>query len=243
MVLIFSRLSAEANKELRISPKKQASAKCSINAQAKTAQVRKTNSPNAKKMPTIGCKSPKKTTSPISSAADNVDNAYSSQVAQESNAIQTAKKLKRFLESNEPTASSSSQPDDMPVDEAAKRSNVGMSSTKMKTQKSHMLLKPIKKQKRAHEYQVSGDEEEKSDVKVHAECESQKEQEKYNVPEIQWTRDEDRLLLEQIKAGFDSNRQYIAEFAHRFPNKTQEHIRNRIDFLIDFLTKYRKMKK
>lgn len=235
---------------MRISPKKQAAAKCSINAQTKTAQVRKTNSPNAKKMPTIGCKSPKKTASPIASAADNVENACSPQMAQESNAIQTAKKLKRFLEIDEPTASTSSQPDDVvAVDEAAKRSNFEMSSTKMKSQKSHMLLKPIKKQKRAHEYQVSADEEEKTEeiakkgeVKVHSECDGQKELEKDNAPEIQWTKEEDRLLLEQIYAGLNSKRQYIAEFAHRFPNKSQEHIRNRIDFLIDFLTKLQNKK-
>lgn len=121
------------------------------------------------------------------------------------------------------------------------------------------MSRPIKKQKRAHDYHGSIDEDDQSnglskkcETNIENDIDSQKEQtqtqqpqpqqqQKDNnpPPEIQWTREEDRLLLEQIKAGFDSNSASIAEFAHRFPNKTQENIRSRIDFLIDFLTKLR----
>lgn len=216
-----------------MSPKKQAAAKCTTNAQSKTPQCRKLNSPNAKKVPTVGSKSPnsKKTTSPSSNHTDNLESISNFPPSQESNAIQTAKKLKRMLESSEATPST-------------------------KSQKTHMLSKPIKKQKRAHDYHGSGDEDENTDghskkyeTNVQNEINNQKEQQQQQQqqtvvkdnpqPEIQWTREEDRLLLEQIKAGFDSNSASIAEFAHRFPEKTEENIRNRIDFLIDFLTKLR----
>lgn len=220
---------------MRLSPKKQATAKCLANAQLKSSQVRKTGSPNAKKMPSTGCKSPnsKKTTSPVSSAPENLE---SISPPQDSNAIQTAKKLKRFLEACEPTPPSSQSAE-------TDRTNATASNAKTKLQQSHMLSKPIKKQKRAHEYHDSGDEAEhaeestkKDDTKVVTENETQKDIAR---PDIQWTREEDRLLLEQIKAGLDSNAEDITGFAQQFPNKTEEQIKDRLDFLIDFLTKLR----
>lgn len=237
-----------------MSPKKQAAAKCTTNTQAKTPQCRKLNSPNAKKVPTTGSKSPnnKKTTSPLSNNTENLDTNNSTfHPSQDSNAIQTAKKLKRILESNDLTASTSQTSD---VDDASKRATASITCTRTKSQKTHMMSRPIKKQKRAHDYHGSGDEEEiteghgkKSETNLQNEIDNGKEQHQQQhqnqkdnpQPEIQWTREEDRLLLEQIKAGFDSNSASIAEFAHRFPNKTQENIRDRIDFLIDFLTKLR----
>lgn len=238
-----------------MSPKKQAAAKCTTNTQAKTPQCRKLNSPNAKKVPTTGSKSPnnKKTTSPLSNNTENLDTNNSTfHPSQDSNAIQTAKKLKRILESSESTASTSQTSD---VDDASKRATTASTTcTRTKSQKTHMMSRPIKKQKRAHDYHGSGDEEEiteghgkKSETNLQNEIDNGKEQHQQQhqnqkdnpQPEIQWTREEDRLLLEQIKAGFDSNSASIAEFAHRFPNKTQENIRDRIDFLIDFLTKLR----
>lgn len=65
----------------------------------------------------------------------------------------------------------------------------------------------------------------------------QRNQKDNSQQEIKWTLEEDRLLLEQIKSGFDSNSADIAELAHRLPNKTQKNIRIRIDFLIDFILK------
>lgn len=210
----------------------------------KSAQVRKTNSPNAKKVSAIGWKSPnsKKTSSPISTAPDNTENV--GQIAHDSNAVQTAKKLKRILETNETPPSTSTQT--VEVDDASKRATTLTTSTKSKSQNSHMLLKPIKKQKRIHEYHDSGDEGEnaednvkKDDPKVNCETDAPKE---ISPPEIQWTREEDRMLLEQIKAGLDSNTADITEFSHQFPNKNQEQIRDRLGFLIDFLTKLRNKK-
>lgn len=261
ILILISRNASDPNRELRLSPKKHGSAKCSTNTQAKAAQCRKLNSPNSKKAPTAGSKSPnnKKTTSSQSINTDCVDGVNSLQPSLDSNAIQTAKKLKRILESNESTPSTSQTRD---IDEASKRTTHTSSCIKTKSQKTHMQSRPIKKQKRAHDYNGSGDEEETTEEHGHRvettiqnESDNQKEplqQQKQQPqsqpqhhqtdnpqPTIQWTREEDRLLLEQIKAGFDSNIASIAEFAHRFPNKTQENIRDRIDFLIDFLTKLR----
>lgn len=56
---------------------------------------------------------------------------------------------------------------------------------------------------------------------------------------ISWSRDEDRLLLEEIKKGLDDNAENIVEIEHRFPNKTVDQLRERVNFLIDFLTKLR----
>lgn len=240
-------MSSDASKELRLSPKKQAAAKLSTNTQTKASQVRKTSSPNAKKVPPLGCKSPnnKKTASPLSTNSEHMDGSPTFQPSQDSNAIQTAKKLKRILETSDPMPSSSHSNE---MEDSSKRPNILISSGKTKSQKSHMLSKPIKKQKRAHDYYDSGDEDEntesdtkKIEGKMKMECDNRKDQPPKDnpQPELQWTKNEDRLLLEQIKAGFDSNSESIAGFAHRFPNKTQDNIRDRIDFLIDFLTKLR----
>lgn len=224
-------------KEPKLSPKKQSITKSSTNPQAKSAHCRKINSPNAKKSALIGCKSPnyKKTASPM--APENIESGSSVQLLQES--IQTAKKLRRIIETNVPSTSSnlSNQTDD------AKRTNMAQCN-KIKSQKSHMLSKPIKKQKRAHEFYDSGDEGDnfgEQVKKVDSQVQQENANQNSNIPtEIQWTREEDRLLLEQIRAGIDSHIENITGFADRFPHKTQEQIRNRIDFLIDFLTKLRR---
>lgn len=160
-----------------------------LNAQPKATQIRKINSPNAKKTALDGSKSPAKK---IALEITPLEGGLISQtlLQQESSAIQTAKKLKRILSS----------------------------------QKCHMLSKPIKKQKRAHEYCVDETESVINDQKTNA------------IPEIQWTREEDRLLLEQIKAGLDSN---AVDIKTLIRSKTHDQIRDRVNFLIDFLTKLR----
>lgn len=180
-----------------------------LNAQPKATQVRKINSPNAKKIAFDGSKSPsnKKSVSPLSINPLNIEGGFISQtVQQESSAIQTAKKLKRILETNS-------------------------TDDKTKSQKSHMLSKPIKKQKRAHEYCSNSVDDETETVEIN----NINGQTTTTMPEIQWTREEDRQLLEQIKDGLDSN----AVDMNRFPNKTLDQIRDRYIFLIDFLTKLR----
>lgn len=52
-----------------------------------------------------------------------------------------------------------------------------------------------------------------------------------------WTREEDRLLLEHIKKGLEPNDKFIDNITHEFPNKTTDLIKLRVEFLIDFLTK------
>lgn len=227
-------MSAEnTNRELKLSPKKQAIAKCSTNLQAKLSHVRKTASPNTKKMTLGVCKSPnnKKTVSSIPSVSPNAESGCSFHLIQESNSVQTAKKLKRFLETSEQVSQSN------PISDASKRTNIVGAISKTKSQRSHM---PLKKQKREHEYYDSGDEKEtveefvkKDETKTQIRDGSQ---ETITHPtEIQWTREEDRLLLEQMKMDMDK----IAEIADRFPNKTQSQIKTRKDFLIDFLIKLR----
>lgn len=199
-----------------------------------------------------GCKSPnsKKTASSLTaSAPEHLEHTNQPQTPQDSIAIQTAKKLKRIIDSNKPTPSTSQT---IEVDDTSKRPTIVTPSAKGKSsQISHMQSKPIKKQKRVHEYHDSGDENEnvdevakKDEPKASSESEAPKENspQQQQQPDIQWAREEDRLLLEQIKAGLDSNAEDIAGFAHQFPNKTQEQIKHRIDFLIDFLTKFKNKK-
>lgn len=64
----------------------------------------------------------------------------------------------------------------------------------------------------------------------------QQQQNEKNNPQqdIQWTLEEDRLLLEQIKSGDLSD-----ELEHQLPNKTQVNIQDRIDFLVDYLIEWR----
>lgn len=240
------RLSAEnVNKEPKLSPKKQAIIKCSTSSNTKTTSTRKIPSPNAKKSAAIVSKSPnsKKTISPISLAPENIDCGFSGYLIQESNAIQTAKKLKRIIETNE----SSSSPSNLSnQSDESKRSNIVLQSNKNKSHKSHMLSKPIKKQKRAQEFYECVDKDENIQEKDKIEGTKEDREhgnQKLNAQlEIQWTREEDRLLLEQIRAGIDFHMENISGFADRFPQKTQEQIRDRIDFLIDFLTKLRNKK-
>lgn len=48
-----------------------------------------------------------------------------------------------------------------------------------------------------------------------------------NTSEIRWMREEDRIVLKQIK---DHSYENVAEFAHLLPNKTQNNIRDRVHF-------------
>lgn len=81
----------------------------------------------------------------------------------------------------------------------------------------------------------SGDEDENVDE---SKTQNDADDQKTNTPpEIQWTREEDRLLLEQMKAGLDPNVENITGFpavSRTKPKIRQNQIRNRIDFLIDF---------
>lgn len=181
-------MSSDANKEFKLSPKKQATARHSTIVQTKLPQVRKIKS---------GSKSPnnKRNVSLLSRAMQNEESGSTLQTVQQ----------------------------------------------EIKAAKSHMLSKPIKKQKRSHAYYDAGDEGElveefvKKDESI---APNDSDTQKTNtLLAIQWTREEDRLLLEQIKAGFDAEN--VTGFADQFPNKTQDQIRDRILFLIDFLTKLR----
>lgn len=156
----------------------------------------------------------------------------------ESNAIQTAKRLKKILEAPPSTSgqTSTSPPDDIKRVAAAQ-------TTKLK--KVVTATKPLKKQKRFQEMDIDqptqeatngNDDREKS--KNESEVSEKVEQTDTNeTPSITWSRDEDRLLLEQIKNGLHSNVDGNASIT--FPGKTPADIRARIDFLIDFLTQLR----
>lgn len=219
--------------------------------QPKIAQARKNPSPNAKSIG--GCKSPngkKATTSPLSNSHPSTSsmkepNPY------ESNAIQTAKKLKRMLEphSSNLIAGQQSEPEDVQANK--------------KVKKTQTIVKPIKKQKRLTEQdgnveqsQIESETIQAHDTIADGEGEGGKTppppppQQQQQLTEtlddrddispkcetkITWKSDEDRVLLEQIKNGFDFSDESIMKMAQRFPNKTSEHIRERVDFLIDFI--------
>lgn len=205
--------------------------------------MRKLGSPNAKKV--VNCRSPnsKKTTSPQQQQQLPLTLADAQPTADTSNALQTARKLKKMLESTSPSAECDEPATKVPGD-SAKRSNL----------KRAQATKPLKKQKRIHDETIGNELNEpgpshhqphahepeptraprptqETDAKVDAAAEA--------AEKISWSRDEDRLLLEEIKNGLDDNIENISAIAHRFPNKTADQLRDRVDFLIDFLTKLR----
>lgn len=235
-------------KELKLSPKKQATLKCLTNIiQPKIGQVRKNPSPNAKSVG--GCKSPngKKTTTSTQTNDQPSTSSIKEPNSHESNAIQTAKKLKRMLEPNSSNiiTDQSSEPEDI--------------QSYKKAKKPHSIVKPIKKQKRlieqdgnVEQLQIGSETVQADDTitdgavegvrtppqptelidnrdEILPKCENQ------NITKITWTSDEDRVLLEQIKNGFDFSDESIMKMVQRFPNKTSETIRERVDFLIDFI--------
>lgn len=215
---------------------------------SKSGQTRKLGSPNTKKA--TNCRSPNnKKTSPQQQAT--IENAPNPDT---SNAIQTARKLKKMFESGS-TADG---------DEVSKGTS---DNTKRCNVKRNQTTKPIlKKQKRGHdempcidanEAGPSSNEREQTvegkaiamipvappaptaetatTVKPSHEIDSKANTNK--TPEkIPWSRDEDRVLLEVIKKGLEMSMEDISEIANQFPNKTAEHIRARVDFLIDYLT-------
>lgn len=240
--MFFYRSLGDSSKEQRLSPKKQ------MQVASKSGQTRKLGSPNAKKV--TNCRSPntKKTTSPQQHVSiENLPNPDAS------NAIQTARKLKKMFESG-----SNADADEVTkaTNDNAKRCNV----------KRNQTTKPIiKKQKRGHDEMPSIDaneagpssyeqEQRVDDRAIAMEASgalpassaeptikpSHKNESKADTnktPEkIPWSRDEDRVLLEVIKKGMEMSMEDISEIANQFPNKTAEHIRARVDFLIDFLT-------
>lgn len=216
---------SESSKEPRLSPKKQ------LQANTKSAQVRKLGSPNTKKA--INCRSPnsKKTQSPQQQQQQQFSHALGEHLPnpETSNAIQTARKLKKMLGSGSPTGDG---------DESTK---VPSDPIKRCNLKKAQTIKPIKKQKRCRD-DPSDEPNEPGPSSVEREQPTKSAQENdpkpivAKVPEkIAWNRDEDRLLLEEIKRGMDLEN--IMEIAHQFPNKTVDHIRERVDFLIDFMCK------
>lgn len=236
IIPIFFRSSVEVSKELRLSPKKQSQAKYSTVVNTKSSQIRKTVSPNSKKV--TNCRSPngKKISSPqLSTTIANIPISNTNLPLQDSNAIQTAKKLKRILESSSLAS------------DADESKNLQETTSKRLNLKKQPSTRPIKKQKRFHDDSVDRINEckdqrtsnQREDMAIeHVPNEVHTE----STEIITWSRDEDRLLLEQIKNGLDNNIENITDISHQFPNKTTDHIRERIGFLIDFLTKLRDRK-
>lgn len=247
--------STDAEKETRLSPKKQSLSKSLASSHAKL--LRK-HSPNAKKSTNLYNRSPnKKNLSPSSATTSCHDHANN--ITSDSPAIQTAKKLKRILESTMSTDNISINDKEIKsvsMNGGSKRSNQIPANKIRKISKSattaQTKTKPLK---RASDREKNDTNDGKYDVcaathkslimssnpnrritKASSEIERPMIVEK---PIVTWSRDEDRLLLEQIKNGMDSNYEVITQIAQEFPNKTQENVRERINFLIDFLTKLR----
>lgn len=261
----------EATKELRLSPKKQSAQKCLTMTQAKLPQIRKMNSPNSKKMSqTAVIRSPnsKKIVSPTSShplVSNSVSPDTRMAISPDSNVIQTAKKLKKILETPIPA---STQGTFLPIDDpnvvkfVDTKKNVPIQTSKVK--KITPITKPLKKQKRFHDIEIvndppqgtsnSNDDDDSKDKRKKDSESSIKGETKIKCNDNDtsddptvitwsrsetWSRDEDRFLLEQIKNGLHANMHGVTEIAHRFPEKTLADVQARIDFLIDFLTQLR----
>lgn len=244
-MFVCSASSDTNTKELKLSPKKQATLKCLTNIiQPKIAQIRKNPSPNAKSVG--GCKSPnskKITTSPQSNNHPSTSSIKEPN-PHESNVIQTAKKLKRMLEPNSSNI----------IVNGGQSSDTEDIQANKKVKKAQSIVKPIKKQKRLTEQdgnveqlQIGSEtlppdkiaDSENEGVKTTPQqitsIDNRDEISPKCETKITWTSDEDRVLLEQIKNGFDFSDESIMKMAQRFPNKTSEHIRERVDFLIDFI--------
>lgn len=246
---------ADSHRECKLSPKKQAPKSSATSTQTK---IPRKYSPNAKKTNSANQSSPnRKNSSPPSVPIHALKSA--GKLACESPAIQTVKKLKRILE----TCSTSDEKSDSTA--MAVTSPTNANAVKRNLPTTPTVTNKIRKISRSSTSSVdsSGTLKMKSTkvtaekMEVHqlpplTEANLCNESDNSTIiknkdpdepaekpilrPPITWSRDEDRLLLEHIKDGLESNHELITR---EFPTKTVDNIKERIDFLIDFLTKLR----
>lgn len=252
----------DGHRECKLSPKKQAHKTSSATTQAKPPRK---YSPNAKKTNGTNQASPnRKNLSPPSLHMQHAQ-LSAGKLACDSPAIQTAKKLKRILESsppdddkidNTPTAATSTTatlkrnlPTTSNLTNKVRRINRTSTSTVEHTPVTTLKVKSTKitAEKIDDNQQSSFDRKVPISVAEMGRCnepdantpKKRDTVDKLAETPITWSRDEDRLLLEHIKDGLESNHELITQITHEFPTKTAKNIEERIDFLIDFLTKLR----
>lgn len=254
---------ADGHRECKLSPKKHAPKTNATSAQTKLPRK---YSPNAKKINGANQSSPnRKNLSPPVSVSMQA-HLSAGKLTCESPAIQTAKKLKRILETSSSgddksdstqTPATPAAPTTAPI--AVKRNLPTTLSSANKIRKinrastspADLAITPKVKSTKTTIEKID-DQSSPFDAKVPTalaeasrcnETESsaleKNDTEKEAATPITWSRDEDRLLLEHIKDGLESNHELIAQITHEFPTKTADNIAERIDFLIDFLTKLR----
>lgn len=248
---------ADGHRECKLSPKKLAPKTSATSAQTKLPRK---HSPNAKKTNGANQVSPnRKNMSPLSALIHGHPSA--SKLTSDSPAIQTAKKLKRILESsssldekteNTTTTATTAAVTATTVPTTAKRNNPPTPSLTNKIRRINRTAADASVAVKVKTSKIpcdNIDEQQTSDAKAPTplietgrsnESElTKKETEQPTEVLITWSRDEDRLLLEHIKDGLESNHELITQITHEFPTKTAKNIEERIDFLIDFLTKLR----
>lgn len=161
-------------------------------------------------------------------------------VSSDSPAIQTAKKLKRYIDSNESMSLNSIDDES----ELSVKRNLTRRISKTHRQKPKQIIN-ISANEQIHEERslplpsttsTSKDETDESEG-IHIDKEEDKPVEVVVKSVSVWTRDEDRLLLEQIKSSVNSNIDIVEGISHKFPERRSEDIEGRIEFLLDFLNK------
>lgn len=253
---------ADGHRECKLSPKKHAP---KTNSTSVHAKLPRKYSPNAKKINGTNQTSPnRQKLSPPSVPMQA--HLSAGKLTCESPAIQTAKKLKRILETSSSADDKTDNTTTTPapatpttVINSMKRNLPTTPSSTNKIRRIHrastspadatMIPKVMKPTKiigeEIDDRQSSFDANVPTSLAVDNRCNGvdssalKRDTEKPAATPITWSRDEDRLLLEHIKDGLESNHELITQITHEFPTKTAENIAERIDFLIDFLTKLR----
>lgn len=248
---------ADGHRECKLSPKKLAPKTSATSTQTKLPRK---HSPNAKKTNGANQVSPnRKNMSPPSAPIHS--HPSTSKLTSDSPAIQTAKKLKRILESNSApdeksdnttTVAATAAVTVTAISTTAKRNNPPTPSLTNKIRRINRTSADASVAVKVKTGKIPCDninEQQTSDAKattpmIETRRDNESEvtkNESEQPPEvlITWSRDEDRLLLEHIKDGLESNHELITQITHEFPTKTAKNIEERIDFLIDFLTKLR----
>lgn len=204
----FDRVT-DADRDIKLSPKKQLLQKCATLTQRRM-------SPNAKKAFA-------QTRSPT-----NANKRPSTQppLPIDSPAIQTAKRLKRFIENGT---------EDEVTKPTLTKANETTSSIESGTSTAASAMDYSENDDKSSTETDSDDADDSMDNDDRSpNVDLTKEPDK---PAIVWTREADRLLLEQIKSGVNSNTEVIERISNRFPDRTVADVEARIEFLLDFLNK------
>lgn len=210
----------DGDRDVKLSPKKHILQKCLTPSQSK---VPRKLSPSAKRSYT-------QTRSPtnskrLSSPLNSPPNTPISSPFVESPAIQTAKRLKRFIDADGEApvkpirVRPSLYPEQVPHaldDNVASTSMAGVERLKDETP-------PDNRRDGSDVDDVDDDDDANKPAKE----------------TCVWTRAEDRLLLEQIQSGVNAETEVTQKICDRFPDRRKEDIVARIGFLLDFLNKLR----